>query len=141
MKQQTKQRPTPSMKYAGFGVSFVAYLIDAVIYFTIAYFIWGSSVAIASGGSLNGSLNNEQLLILLANFLIFWLVFSSTPGNMLLWFENRKSRWKQNQHQRNTTTLSCLYFSFHQSPVYSWKPEEASFAQFGCRDFCGEKIN
>lgn len=84
MEQQTTSITTPNMKYAGFGIRFVAYLIDVVIYFTIAYFIWGSSVANASGGSASVSLNNEQLLIPLAYFLVFWLAFSSTPGKMLL---------------------------------------------------------
>ncbi|MBN2729603.1 MAG: RDD family protein [Bacteroidales bacterium] len=82
--QTTPTTTTTNMKYAGFGIRFVAYLLDAIIYFTIAYFIWGSSVANTSGGSASVSLNNEQLLIPLAYFLIFWLVFSSTPGKMLL---------------------------------------------------------
>ncbi len=78
------------MKYAGFGIRLLAYIFDAVIYFFIAWLIWGDKVVSSSNGSFNASLNNEQLLIPLAYFILFWLVLSSSPGKMLLGLKIRK---------------------------------------------------
>jgi len=89
MEQQNAS--VPAMKYAGFGIRFLAFILDTVVYYLIAWLIWGDKVVSSSNGNFNASLTNEQLLIPLAYFIIFWLVFSSSPGKMICGLKIRKT--------------------------------------------------
>ncbi|HBS86605.1 MAG: hypothetical protein A2W91_20520 [Bacteroidetes bacterium GWF2_38_335] len=72
-----------NVKYAGFGIRLLAFLIDSVIYFGIAYLIWGDQVVKTSGSGFSAELNDEKALIVPAYFLLFWLLTSTSPGKFI----------------------------------------------------------
>ena len=70
-------------KYAGFGVRFLAYFIDGIIFTFIAYLIWGEEVVNTRHG-LEIKFSNEQLLVPLGYLLLSWILTSSSIGKMVL---------------------------------------------------------
>lgn len=75
------------MRYAGFWIRFLAYLIDGIILSVIGRILFGASTtAYSAGGSMASfSVNYSgwRTLVPLAYVLIFWITCSTTPGKMI----------------------------------------------------------
>jgi len=71
------------MNYAGFGIRLSAFIIDTIIYMTIAYLIWGNQVVNTSNGGVYVGLKNEQMIIPLLYFFLSWISFSSSIGKLV----------------------------------------------------------
>ncbi len=80
---ENTENPKVEMKYAGFGIRLSAFIIDTVIYMTIAYLIWGNQVVNTSNGGMYVGLKNEQMIIPLLYFFLSWIGFSSSIGKLV----------------------------------------------------------
>lgn len=76
--------PEPSgMKYAAFGIRLLAYFIDVVIVFVLAWLVWQDDVIATSEYRFEARLSGSQNLIWLAYYLPFWLLLSTSPGKFI----------------------------------------------------------
>jgi uncharacterized RDD family membrane protein YckC len=74
-------------RYAGFWIRFLAYFIDAIILGVVGRILFGASTTMygAEGGMASFSVNYSgwRTLIPFVYYLVFWIIFSATPGKMI----------------------------------------------------------
>ncbi len=73
-----------SFHYAGFKKRLIAFLIDISICIGLAWLIWGADIVTTSGSGFQINMHNEQMLIPVLYFLLFWSIFSTSIGKYLL---------------------------------------------------------
>lgn len=75
------------MRYAGFWIRFLAYLIDSIILGVIGRILFGTQVTQygtgENGVSFSVNYSGWRTLIPLAYVLVFWILCSATPGKMV----------------------------------------------------------
>lgn len=73
--------------YAGFWIRFLAYLIDSIILGVVGRILFGSQVteygAAGDGVSFSVNYSGWRTIVPIAYVLVFWIVFSATPGKMI----------------------------------------------------------
>jgi uncharacterized RDD family membrane protein YckC len=78
------------MRYAGFWIRFLAYIIDGIILGVVGRILFGASVtqfdtygSADAGLSFSVNYSGWRVLVPLAYLLIFWITCSATPGKMI----------------------------------------------------------
>ncbi len=100
--------PTQNMRYAGFWIRLLAFLIDSIALSVASSLIFGDKVASIQDGAYTVSFNGPYILIPIAYTIGFWMWKSATPGKMLL----KLKIVQENSEQLDLKTAIIRYFSY-----------------------------
>jgi len=82
-KTMETHRETPKLRYAGFWIRLLAFVIDWMILGIIGYFVGATQVEGNPDFSAKVSYTGWKAIIPIAYFFLFWVRFSATPGKLI----------------------------------------------------------
>jgi len=80
MNQENK---STELRYAGFWIRTLAFIVDAVIMSVIASFLFGDAVVQAQGTSVSVNFSGWYNLFPILYTLVFWMWIEATPGKWI----------------------------------------------------------